>query len=170
MNEARIGDAIQSWPELNPKQQDQVRALVGAEIQNVLQELRDSFYGSGYEADYRIAERLDYLITARERADGEENTELAANPFEETEPGADERRRVTHAAMYLPVANLNALPAGAYKLLGNLVRSDAYTNAVVRLMQYGAPRIGSAQATESCDHIYDMEDDGNGHSGAPRSA
>jgi hypothetical protein len=54
----------------------------------------------------------------------------------------NERRRIAHAAAYLPAVDLNALDAGAYKLLGNLARNDAYTNAVIRLVQHGGPRIG----------------------------
>lgn len=54
----------------------------------------------------------------------------------------NERRRIAHAAAYLPAVDLNALDAGAYKLLGNLARNDPYTNAVIRLVQHGGPRIG----------------------------
>lgn len=59
------------------------------------------------------------------------------------EPAVEnERRRIAHAAAYLPAVDLNALDAGAYKLLGNLARNDPYTNAVIRLVQHGGPRIG----------------------------
>lgn len=54
----------------------------------------------------------------------------------------NERRRIAHAAAYLPAVDLNALDASAYKLLGNIARNDAYTNAVIRLVQHGGPRIG----------------------------
>lgn len=54
----------------------------------------------------------------------------------------NERRRIAHAAAFLPAVDLNALDAGAYKLLGSLARSDPYTNAVIRLVQHGGPRIG----------------------------
>ena len=73
-----------------------------------------------------------------EKAD-EQRAEVAANPFEET-PEA-ERIRVMHSAAYLPDVDLNALDAGAYKLLGNLARNDAYTDAVIRLVQHGGSRL-----------------------------
>lgn len=53
----------------------------------------------------------------------------------------NERRRIAHAAAYLPAVDLNALDPGAYKLLGNLARNDPYTNAVIRLVQHGGSRL-----------------------------
>lgn len=44
-----------------------VRAVVRAEVLNVLREMRTAFYASGSADDYRIAERLDSLVTAREQ-------------------------------------------------------------------------------------------------------
>jgi hypothetical protein len=75
-----------------------------------------------------------------EKAD-EQRAEEAANPFAEASSEA-ERGRITHAAAYLPAVDLNALDPGAYKLLGNMARNDPYTNAVIRLVQHGGPRIG----------------------------
>lgn len=54
----------------------------------------------------------------------------------------NERHSIAHAAAYLPAVDLNALDASAYKLLGSMARNDAYTNAVIRLVQHGGPRIG----------------------------
>lgn len=48
-----------------------VQAVVRAEVQNVLREMRDAFYGSGIASDYSIAERLEGIIAARERGAGE---------------------------------------------------------------------------------------------------
>lgn len=45
-----------------------VKALVRAEVLDVLKEMRSAFYSSGYRDDYQIAERLNGVITARERA------------------------------------------------------------------------------------------------------
>lgn len=45
-----------------------VQTLVKAEVLDALRELRSTFYMSGHRDDYRIAERLDGIITARERA------------------------------------------------------------------------------------------------------
>ncbi len=43
------------------------KAFVHAEVQNVLREMRDTFRMSGRQDDLQIADRLDYVITARER-------------------------------------------------------------------------------------------------------
>jgi hypothetical protein len=47
--------------------EEATKTFVHNEVQNVLRELRDAFYMSGLSEDYRIAERLDGLITAREQ-------------------------------------------------------------------------------------------------------
>jgi hypothetical protein len=46
-----------------------VTAAIRAEMLGVLKDMRSAFYMSGSSDDYRIAERLDGLITAREAAD-----------------------------------------------------------------------------------------------------
>jgi hypothetical protein len=46
-----------------------VTAAIRAEVLGVLKELRHTFYMSGLDDDYRIAERLDGLITRREASD-----------------------------------------------------------------------------------------------------
>ncbi|MFH8805309.1 hypothetical protein ACH4F6_38175 [Streptomyces sp. NPDC017936] len=44
-------------------------AAIRAEVLDALKDLRSAFYMSGSSEDYRIAERLDGLITARETTD-----------------------------------------------------------------------------------------------------
>lgn len=45
-----------------------VKTYVQSEVLTVLRDLRSAFYMSGLDADYRIAERLDGVISERERA------------------------------------------------------------------------------------------------------
>lgn len=69
-DQQRAADAENPFEE--PKPTDPaVQAVVHAEVQNVLMEMRDALYGSGVASDYSVAERLDYLIKARGRAAGE---------------------------------------------------------------------------------------------------
>lgn len=49
----------------------EVKALVRAEVLDVLKEMRSAFYMSGTGVDYSVAERLDGVITEREIAAGE---------------------------------------------------------------------------------------------------
>jgi hypothetical protein len=126
-----------------------LRAVIREEIALAMKTLEDQTYSSDPDDDVSLERALSYFNTyayrgACEAAD-EQRAQNAANPFEETSLDG-ERRRVTHAAAFLPTADLNALPAGAYKLLGNLARNDAYTNAVIRLMQHGGPSIGKQEA------------------------
>lgn len=122
-----------------------LRAVIREEIALAVQTLADQMYDSDPESTgVSFEQAASYFTTyayqgACEAADAERAT-AAENPFEES-PEA-ERRRVAHAAAYLPAIDLNALDPGAYKLLGNLARNDAYTNAVIRLVQHGGPRIG----------------------------
>lgn len=44
-----------------------VKAFVHAEVQNVLREMRDQFYLSGRQDDLNIGNRLDHLVSQRER-------------------------------------------------------------------------------------------------------
>jgi hypothetical protein len=48
----------------------EVKALVNAGILDALREMRSTFYMSGLDDDYRIAERLDYVIALRGRSAG----------------------------------------------------------------------------------------------------
>lgn len=149
-----------------------LRAVAREEIALAMKKLADLAYSNDPEEDISLEQALSWFNShaykgACEAADAERE----ANPFEEPneqphvhrfeyaddgagnsgsycECGAEElaveneRRRIAHAAAYLPAVDLNALDAGAYKLLGNLARNDAYTNAVIRLVQHGGPRIG----------------------------
>jgi hypothetical protein len=117
-----------------------LRAVIREEIALAMKTLENEAYSSDPDDDVSFDRALSsfnvYAYAGACEAADEQRAQDAENPFEET-PLEGERRRVTHAAAYLPAADLNALPAGAYKLLGNLARNDAYTNAVIRLMQHG---------------------------------
>lgn len=69
-DEQRAEDAANPFNEAEtPVADPVVTAAIRAEVLNVLKDLRSAFYMSGLDEDYRIAERLDGLITAREIAD-----------------------------------------------------------------------------------------------------
>lgn len=65
----RAEDAANPFEETKPGEavDAAVKAFVHDEVQNVLREIRDTFHMSGLAEDYRIGERLDYVISARER-------------------------------------------------------------------------------------------------------
>lgn len=67
-DEKRARDAANPFEEPEPDDavDPAVKALVHAEVLGVLKNLRSAFYMSGLDEDYRIAERLDGFITARE--------------------------------------------------------------------------------------------------------